>query len=391
MKHLIRYIVIIILFGTACDKYEISSKQEETFVRYYGVGMQDEGLKVISTNDGFLIMANVANPGRGRDICIITTDKYGNTIAPVTTIGEAFDDIGYAIKPNSGGYIIAGSTQASQNGKKNVFVVQLRTDGSFEWQNPIDELPNNNEAYDVLVEDDGELIFTGYTEINEQRDIFFLKTNALADNIIEFSYKGNNALDEEAYSVVLWKDSTYMFAGYQRNSSGIKDITCWRWGGYNSIAIPLYYREPEGNSAATCIVNTSTEYKFLVACNKELSIDQSEILLLEIDTTMSVRNVIPSRLGERSMNIVESMAFRGNSLYLCGTASSGGQDYGDMMLIQLSKEGTNPKYYYIGDGASYTGSGFDLTNENGYIITGASYLNEKSMITLYKVNNEGEL
>ena len=68
MKSYIPLIILIIFLGAACDNYDISSKQAETFVRYFGVGLQDEGMKVISTDEGYLIMANVENPGRGKDI-----------------------------------------------------------------------------------------------------------------------------------------------------------------------------------------------------------------------------------------------------------------------------------------------------------------------------------
>ena len=392
MKYIIPSIAMIILLGTACDKYDISSKQSETFIRFYGVGLEDGGMKVITTNEGYLIMANVENPGSGRDICIITTDEYGNTTSPVTTIGGAFDDIGYAIKPNGGGYIIAGSTQASENSDKDVYVIQLGSNGTVVWDKPIRN-DNNNEAYDVLVEDDGELVFTGYTETGEstqQRDILFIKTNATAD-VFEYNQIGRPTSDEEAHSIVLWRDTTFIFAGYQRSITGTKDIYLLRWEGWK-ISAPTkgLTINTEGNSEAKCIINTSTQGRFLIACNNELSSNQSDILLLETDFNLDEHSIISQNLGERSMNRVQSMAIHGNSLYLCGT-SSGELEYGDMLLIKLTAAGTNPQYHYIGDGASYTGSGFDLTKENGYVITGASYRNEKSMITLYKVNNEGTL
>jgi hypothetical protein len=118
---------------------------------------------------------------------------------------------------------------------------------------------------------------------------------------------------------------------------------------------------------------------------------QSEILLLETDATMDVQNVVSKRLGERSFNGVYSMSMHGGLLYMCGTSSSGESELGDILFVKLNDIDANPIYYYVGDGVSYKGSGFDLTDENGFVLTGASYLNEKSLITLYKVNSEGNL
>lgn len=392
MKYFNYYSILLILLVTACDNYDISSKQAETFVRYYGVGLEDEGMKVITTDEGYLIMANVKNPGFGKDICIITTDEYGNTTAPVTTIGGAFDDVGYTIKPMGEGYIIAGSTQASQGAAKDIYFIQLRADGSVERERTY-PYANNNEAYDVYVEEDGELIFTGYTESGDatrQRDILFIKFDLIADSIIHFSNLGIPGADEVAYSVTFWKDSTYMFAGYRRANQETRIIYVVRWTGYGSLSLDLRY-PMDGNSHAQTIINSETHGRFFVACNNELSANQSEIWLLETDSTMDVQHVVPTKLGERPINSIYSMTMKGGSLYLCGTSSSSELELGDILLIKLSATGANPTYYYIGDGASYTGRGFDIADDGGYILTGASYLNEKSMIALYKVNNEGNL
>ena len=402
------FIAIIILFCTACDKFEISSKQAETFVRYYGIGMDDEGMQVIATDQGYLIMANVKNPGSGRDICIIKTDKYGNTIAPITTIGGASDEIGYIIKPMGDGYIIAGSKKESQNAVKNVYYILLNSEGDFEGNDKTIPLANineayavfNNEAYDVFVEDDGELVFTGYTEYSatfeptQQRDILFLKYNISA-NTAEFNRMGDKDEDEEAYSIALAYDTTYIFAGYKTNS-GRKKISLVRWDGKNNILVGEDI-STVGNSEAKCIINTKNkdiygDDIFIISCNNEVITDQSQILLVETDYTLRKDStVVLGSFGEKSINTVQSMSFSNNSLYLCGTSSSGESDYGDMLLIRLTQDGRNPQYLYMGDGTTYRGRGFDLTNENGYVITGASYLNEKSMITLYKVNSEGSL
>lgn len=395
MKYVNYYSILIILLVTACDNYDISTKQAETFVRYYGVGLEDEGMKVITTNEGYLIMANVKNPGSGRDICIITTDKYGNTTAPVTTIGGAFDDIGYAIKPRGEGYIIAGSSQTSQSGNKHIYFVQIRADGSVDWEIPPIDTLNSNEALDVLVPNSTELIFTGYTERGEaasKRAIYYLKYDTSKDRdsaIVVFNLQKNDNYDLVANSITyLEGESTYVFAGYRSNAE-TKYIYLLQWDGSTGGTLPLTI-STDGTSEAISIINGTEEGSCWVACNHELSSTESEILLYKTYANFS-NTETPRSLGERSMNRVQSIALHGNSLFLCGTSSSGELQYGDMTIIRFNENSPNPQYIYIGDGTSYTGNGFDLTNESGYVVTGAGYLNEKSMIALYKVNSEGNL
>jgi hypothetical protein len=390
-KYIIPSLVILALLFSACDKTEISSRQADTFIRYYGVGLEDEGTKVITTEEGYLIMANVHNPGRGEDICIIRTDEYGNSTAPLQMIGGAFNDVGYAIKPGNGGYIIAGSTQLSQDADREIYIVKLSANGDFEWAHQPFPYAYDNEAYDVLVEDDGNLILTGYTALDESSqniDMFYAKTDATATTNIRFTANGIPQADEVARSLVLWRDSTYIFSGYSIGTLGIREIFLLRWDGQFRGGKPLTIHT-ERPSEAVCIINTSEDSKFLVGCNYERSAGKTDILLLEVDTTLLERNITSKYLGERDNNFIMDMSLQGNSIYLAGTAASGESNHGDILFIRLTEFDSDPQYYYIGDGISNIGNGFDITKDNGYVFTGASFLNEKSSISLIKVDNEG--
>ncbi len=92
--------------------------------------------------------------------------------------------------------------------------------------------------------------------------------------------------------------------------------------------------------------------------------------------------------GEQTFNRISCIRANNNSVTLVGT-SGANIETGDLLLMKLDAEGNTPEYFYTGDGTSFKGTGFDYTSDGGYIITGSNYSSENSVITLAKLNSEG--
>ncbi|NJK85474.1 MAG: hypothetical protein HC906_05410 [Bacteroidales bacterium] len=74
------YLLILILITFSCDNYEIDHDQSESFIKYFGSPLNDYGCDVIQKADGGYIIAGVLSVrDSGTNICLIFTDKYGNS------------------------------------------------------------------------------------------------------------------------------------------------------------------------------------------------------------------------------------------------------------------------------------------------------------------------
>jgi hypothetical protein len=85
-----------------------------------------------------------------------------------------------------------------------------------------------------------------------------------------------------------------------------------------------------------------------------------------------------------------------NKMYFIGTTGnqltgSETEAFGNIVFLEMSVDGNSALFRTFGDGASFQGNGFDLSNDQGIIITGSNKLNENSMITLMKLNNNYSL
>jgi hypothetical protein len=371
----------------------------ETFVKYYGGNLQNEGYRVISLdNGGYLLMGTMETSDRGKDICIIRTDNYGNSVAPVQLYdgGKNFDDIGYAIKKNSAGYIIAGSTAtANNNDKKDILLIQFDENGAEKWRNTLGTA-YNEEAFDFLVTSNNNIVLTGYTDSTStlSKDMMVVRTDStfkIIDKINHLSLQGDNV----GYSITeSGKEGEYVIAGYVTNwrDATENEIFVVKWTGLG-IASPYFlnnYFSKSANAEAISILPAGNE-NYLLSCNFNDK-DSSLIKVIKISFNGNFLDVTWNKnYGKKKINRVGCSRMLNDKIYILGTAGTNSKfDVGDILMLIIDSNGNNAQYNYVGDGSSYIGWGFDFTKD-GYIIAGANKQNEFSLVTLIKVNNNFSL
>lgn len=390
MKYFKLIIISALILVFACDKEEFSTHQAETFLKYFGSDSPYEGVQVLKAdNGGYVILGNIENPGRSQDICLIRTDMYGNTIGPVLVYGGLFDDYGYAIKKNEAGYIIAGSTKDSRLGDKNAYLVQIDNAGVTLWTSIIGD-NQEDEAYDVIVLDNHDLVLTGYSNNENNSDLLIARTNSSGDSLWMRRHGLNN--NNEIGNTII-QAGNYFIVGGSRNISTSESV---RNGylmqltqqGTNPLPIPL---ETDGNSEVSSLTNAGTNTYYAACTSESLDNDQSTISLIKFrhDDRDRIEILWTNEYGEQLHNQAACVKAYDNSVVLSGTSGTN-IGTGDLLLMKIDAEGNTPEYYYTGDGISFAGNGFDFTADGGYILTGTNYSSENGVITLVKLNNQGK-
>lgn len=377
--------LILLVLLASCDNLEITEQQSETFVKYFGVGDDDAGVKVLSTSSGYLILANVDNPRNGRDICIIRTDFYGNITGNMLVYGSPFDDYGYNIISNENGYLIVGSTQESSLSTKDIYVIQITGNGSIEWERSYSLSDGNDEAYDAAILGNGDIALTGYSESETyKRDVFFMRLSASGDILEEnvLNLDGN----EEAFAIDTIHSEFFLFGGYRekKGTTGQRELYLFKWYGIGPPQSITVAEQERLNTTARSIIRDKTN-GFLVICNTSVtSGNQATFKLIKINEDVQSASWIRN-YGERAVNRANCIAIRDSHIYVTGTSTNETSGQGDILLLQVNEQGTDPRYNYFGDGTAYQGGGFAFAPNGGFVITGSSRLNEFSSIALLKV------
>ena len=100
------------------------------------------------------------------------------------SVGGADVEVPYTIIQSSdNGYVLAGWTNSFGNGNEDVYIVKLKSDGSLEWQRVIGTSDKDNGIY-VIQSQDGGYIIVGYSRVSSPS----LRDNAY---IIKLDNSGN--------------------------------------------------------------------------------------------------------------------------------------------------------------------------------------------------------
>jgi hypothetical protein len=150
---------------------------EETF----GGAGNDAANSVQQTQDGGYVVAGYTDSsGAGlKDVWALRLDSSGILIGDVT-YGGTEDDEAHAIKQTTdNGFIIAGLRGSA--GTTAMYLVKTAFDGTITWERTYGDI-NNDEAYSVQQTTDGGYIVAGYTHPADATgdlddDIYVLKLN----------------------------------------------------------------------------------------------------------------------------------------------------------------------------------------------------------------------
>ena len=195
------------------------------WTRTYDKSTWDEGWVVRQTADnGYAIAGQTGLYGTmNRDLYIIKTDEYGDTLWTRTYGGTGWDE-GRAMQQTSdGGYIIAGQSDSYGTGSYDFDVYVIRTDenGDTLWTRIYGEA-GWDEGRGVCQTPDSGFVIAGWTSSFGSPAVWLLKTDANGDTLWTRTYGGEEWSDGR--SVQLTTDGGYIIAGTHASSASGADV-----------------------------------------------------------------------------------------------------------------------------------------------------------------------
>ncbi len=258
-------------------KTDASGNQQ--WAQTYGSSGDSEAYSVVQTSDGGYAIGGYTNStGNGiYSFWLVKTDSKGNTQWS-QTYGGSGDNLAYSmIQTSDGGYALAGSTTTPGVGGRQMMLVKTDSNGNMIWSQTYGGA-GDSEAYSIIQTSDGDYALAGYTDSSGAggKDIYLVKVDATGT--LEWSQTYGGAGDDYGYSLVqsnsggyLLAGSTFSFAdGYDNfwlGNIGSNGTLVWSQtydGGADSIAASLIKTSDEGYALAGSLESSSGEAFWLV-------------------------------------------------------------------------------------------------------------------------------
>ncbi len=212
---------------------EIDDKGETIWKKSFGGKSSEQGHSLAKTESGYLIAGHVEGEMMTKwDMLLIHVDKSGNKKWE-KTYGGGDNEMANVVKVMpSGNILIAGYSYTYAEGSHDAWIVCADKNGKKVWDKNFGGL-STDEAFDILVTDNSEIILIGYTDIYKA-DEYGNNVSVLSNEIMinKLDSKGTEIWtrtlggqkDQVAKAGAIADDGSFILAGYTNENMDTKNV-----------------------------------------------------------------------------------------------------------------------------------------------------------------------
>jgi hypothetical protein len=394
----LKYILCIMLAIVihSCDNTDLSSDQDESFVKFFGSYNSDIGKDVKPFDDGYLILATVTSVNeKNTDIVIVKTDKFGNSLS-IDTIKHSGGNntAGKLLITEDGGFLLTGSYIDTTTNNEDIILVKYDAAMSQEWESIFGSDDNSEQGVSVSKATSGYIV-AGNTDAEDvvngnpkgKSDILLVKINDSGE--VEWMKNHGGIGDDEAGEVILINGG-YVVVGtsesfYEPDQSASNIILIKTNNSGNETDKMTYggSNNDYGNSVIRC-----PEGYLIVGSVENISGGNSDAYVLKVDEN-NIHTIVwnvsfGTTLNDKAYDVIKTQSgyiVVGEKELTTGIAA---------YFINIDFEG-NSMYENVWGGYGQSMQSIELASDGGYIMTGSSGVEGNEMICIIKVNSDGEL
>jgi len=371
-----KYTLFILLFGLlfmfSCDKDEISDSQADNFVKFYTNYPEFTAADVAVTQDGYAVLGTAKTFDGGTWICLLRTDKFGNTADTARLYGTSAGDnpanIAYCLKPlNDGGFAILGSVGNPVNSNRSVYFIRTNIAGDTLWTRTISGTGNLEARY-FNVSGNESFYLTGYYETaSDGKEIWWFGIDSEGNDIRNqriFGFSGN---DEGTHLQIL-PDGRLIITGYITRSSITKVFIIKT--DENTVFEALYELPSSVNESGNCVLPLNADEYLLLGTAGSSSGSQMTLKRIRMSDTQQL--IMWSRNYESSAaEAGRCLLNDGQSIYILGTTTFGSSNT-SITLTSTDQTGNQTGRSVFGQGSKLSASSFQRTADGGFIVAGTN-------------------
>lgn len=207
-------IVLLIFLATVLRGYVVAG-----WSRTYGGAESDGGEMVIETSDGnFAVLGGTASFGEGyNDIWLLKIDTAGDTLWTKTYGGPGADRRRWIEETPDSGFVITGETESFGAGGKDIWLIKTDRYGDTLWTRTYGGEFDEEVRFIGQNDDDGYTVIGKTGSFNPTSDIWIVRTDSLGDTLTTRIYE-----DASLYCASRGHpdEGSYIFVGSGESLSG---------------------------------------------------------------------------------------------------------------------------------------------------------------------------
>lgn len=394
-KSLIAGLLTCFIVLSSCGKDTFGPQQQESFVRFYGGYLKDEGYDVkVLPDGGYVLTGMLSTEESGTNIVLIRTDKYGNELWEPRQFGSLMDDAAYSLQvlPDGGFVILGSTTKETEEGDSytNMYMIRTTEEGELLWEKEyggeFDEV-----GYNLQITSDGGFILIGSTESYGygNKSIWLVKTDSQGDTLWTRTHGGVN---DDVGMFIAETDYGYIYTGntrsFSRNGQSNANILIVKTNFLGRV-IYSYTYGGEGNDFGKSVIPLAGGGYFLLGSTVNPETNIKNIFLSLVEDDVSKPLWIKHYGGDINHAAACFKYKEDESLVITGTKEISPGNL-EIFLLETDNGGTRNFIRTYGGNGLQRANAVDLTNDGGYVVTGANELGGNSMITLIKTKPGGK-
>lgn len=369
------FIFIWLVLLASCDKMDISPAQADSFIKFYNTFPVFTGSDVKEIpGKGYVMLGTVTSNTEGKQICLIRTDLYGNSVDTARYYGTLRDDEACCIQVlNDDGFVILGRTTDNAN-KKVVYFLRTDSVGNILIEKTIsgsyDIVPKN-----LKVDASGQFYIVGYGLSTKggaplNKNIWLYALDQQGEPIwADQRYIGFSANEDEGNDLQLLPDGRIVITGTTTDPEKRMRAFVVRTGS-TGFGGSLFTIDSPVDETATCI-QVMDENTFIISGTTQTSASSSRPMMKKLMYSQTgVEEVWDNTYGTAN-GVGVCAILDDNNLHMLSTTASTGINT-TITVITTDLDGENPVYSEIGQGTQLSASSFEHTADNGFIIAGTN-------------------
>lgn len=391
-----------ILVASACfDQKDVTSVQSESFIKYYNNYPVFTGADVKQTpSSGYALLGTVEIPDGTTQICLIRTNEYGNLIDSARYYGQGINARAYCLQILSdGGFAILGSSESQTTGMLEILFIRTDKNGNPIWTSSIENPKGGNmEARHFVVNNQGSYIMTGYAQssnLNNNKEILIAALDEDGNPLFWSPSITPSVKDDEGRYIQILDDNYYVIAGttktYPLGTLYSHSFVMMA----NSSGIPpgILVLDATSDEEANCIrIIDDTNFLIIGTAKNTAKGTGTDIVLQKVSRSgVNLSQEWERTFGGTGNDYGQCILAENGSIQILATTATTGNNSA-ISLIFTDMEGNNPKYSTFGLGTQLSGTSFEKTSDEGYIISGTNELSDNSIsFALIKTRADGSL